>query len=375
MGKIKILFVHFDLGNGGAENVLVNLLNNLPPEKYDITLRTVFSGGVNKERLHNNIKFKPLFPMKAVGGSSQLFKFIPSKLLNKLFVRDKYDYEIAYLEDIPTRILGLGKKHTGTKRFAWYHNTMDEYGMPLRVYRSEKEFHNVYSTYDKIAFVSEGALESFEKFFNIDSKLGVVHNVCEFDELRSKAKEPIDLNLSHDLLNLCSVGRLCGQKGFHRLIKGLGNAAKNGKKKWHLYLIGDGPAKEDLINLVNENGITENVSFVGFQSNPQKYVSKMDFFICSSYKEGYSTAVTESIVTGTPVLTTACSGMAEIFGESKCGIIVENSQEGLNNGLLELLSLSSKEISDFKANTLRRSKGFTTEQRVNEFEKFIGTAS
>ena len=68
MSKIKILFIHFDLGNGGAENVLVNLLNNLDPQKYDITLRTIFSGGVNMKRLHSNIKFEPLFPIKATVG-------------------------------------------------------------------------------------------------------------------------------------------------------------------------------------------------------------------------------------------------------------------------------------------------------------------
>lgn len=39
--KIKLLFFHFDLGNGGAEKVLVNLINNLPKDRYDITLKTI----------------------------------------------------------------------------------------------------------------------------------------------------------------------------------------------------------------------------------------------------------------------------------------------------------------------------------------------
>ena len=46
--KKKILFFHFDLGGGGAEKVLVNLVNNLNPDKYDITLYTVFNYGVYK---------------------------------------------------------------------------------------------------------------------------------------------------------------------------------------------------------------------------------------------------------------------------------------------------------------------------------------
>lgn len=374
MSKIKILFIHFDLGNGGAENVLVNLLNNLDPQKYDITLRTIFSGGVNMKRLHSNIKFEPLFPIKAISGTSLLFKLLPSGWLHRLFVRGKYDYEIAFLEDIPTRILGLEKKKSSeSKRYAWYHNTMDEYCFPFRVYRSEKEFYKVYSTFDKVAFVSKGALSSFKKVFKIDAKLAVVHNVCEFDNLRMRAKEDIGIKLSDGVLNMCSVGRLCGQKGFHRLIKALGAAACNGLKKWHLYLVGDGPAKEELFSLVEEYGITDNITFLGFQSNPQKFVSKMDFFVCSSYKEGYSTAVTELIVVGTPVLTTDCSGMAEIFGNSRCGIIVENSQKGLEDGIVQILGLNPLELCKFKANALKRSKDFTTDQRIKEFERFISS--
>lgn len=76
MNKIKLLFLHFDLGNGGAENVLVNLINALDKSKYDITLRTVFSGGVNKDRLCKDIDFKPLFNCKAIHGTSKLFKIL-----------------------------------------------------------------------------------------------------------------------------------------------------------------------------------------------------------------------------------------------------------------------------------------------------------
>ena len=70
-----------------------------------------------------------------------------------------------------------------------------------------------------------------------------------------------------------------------------------------------------------ENDLQDYVHLLGYDRNPYKYVSKMDLFVCSSYEEGYSTAVTESIVVGTPIITTNCAGMDEIIGNSEAGIM------------------------------------------------------
>ena len=64
--KKKILFFHFDLQGGGAEKVLVNLLNHLNPEKYDITLQTIFGAGPNVNSLPSHIlpkqiEMRPIF--------------------------------------------------------------------------------------------------------------------------------------------------------------------------------------------------------------------------------------------------------------------------------------------------------------------------
>ena len=97
----------------------------------------------------------------------------------------------------------------------------------------------------------------------------------------------------------------------------------------------------------------------------------MDFFVCSSLQEGYSTAVTESIVVQTPVLTTDCSGMREIFGDTDAGIIVQNSENGLFNGLRKILK--DKNLRDrSKQAAILRSGYFSTKNLIAEFESFIG---
>lgn len=83
----KILFLIPTLGQGGAEKVLVNLVNNMDKEKFDITVQTLFDVGVNKQFLHNNIKYishyKRLFP----GNSKYLCLFSPKRLFRKFIKR------------------------------------------------------------------------------------------------------------------------------------------------------------------------------------------------------------------------------------------------------------------------------------------------
>lgn len=80
------------------------------------------------------------------------------------------------------------------------------------------------------------------------------------------------------------------------------------------------------------------MKFLGFQNNPYAFLKKADLFICSSISEGYSTAVTEAVILGLPVLTTDCAGMNEILDDGKYGMIVPNSEQALEDGLRKILS-------------------------------------
>ena len=76
----KVLFFIPNLIHGGAEKVLVNLVNNLDKKKYDITLQTIFDVGVNKQYLDKNIKYTFVFK-KLFRGSTTIFKLFSPKFL------------------------------------------------------------------------------------------------------------------------------------------------------------------------------------------------------------------------------------------------------------------------------------------------------
>ena len=141
------------------------------------------------------------------------------------------------------------------------------------------------------------------------------------------------------------------------------------KFNWQLYILGQGEQKSLIESMIMKYGLQEHIYLLGYDMNPYKYVSKMDVFVCSSYKEGYSTAVTESLVVGTPVITTDCSGMSEILGDSKAGVIVENSDEGLKVVLEDLLN-GNIDLKELKENAIQRSAYFS-QSNIKEFEEII----
>ena len=74
----KILFLIHDLHQGGAEKVLVNLVNNMDSNKFDITVIALFGGGVNEQYLKPHIHFRAIYP-KSIPGNSHLMKLLPPR--------------------------------------------------------------------------------------------------------------------------------------------------------------------------------------------------------------------------------------------------------------------------------------------------------
>ena len=95
--KKKVLFLIPNLMHGGAEKVLVNLVNNLSQDKYDITVQTLFDVGVHKKALKPHIRYRSVFP-REFRGNNRLLQLFPAKLLWKWMVREHYDVAVSYLE-------------------------------------------------------------------------------------------------------------------------------------------------------------------------------------------------------------------------------------------------------------------------------------
>jgi glycosyltransferase involved in cell wall biosynthesis len=366
----KILFAIPTLGGGGAERVLVNLVNSLDNSKYEITVFALFDGGVNKQYLNSNIRYKSFFK-KLFRGNIHLLKLFSSNLLYKLLIKDEFDIAISYLEGPTTRIIS-GCPFTRTKLINWVHIEIHDKKMLLQSYRSYSELIRSYKKFNRTVFVSMTAKIAFDKSFpDINTNKEVIYNTVDYSKIISIANETIsDLEIDNDKINLVSVGRYTHQKGYERLLMIIKELADQ-KKNVHLYLIGKGELEDEYIKIIREQNLERYVTLVGYKTNPYKYVKSCDLFVCSSFSEGFSTAVTESLIVGTPVVTTLCSGMEELLGyNNEYGIITDNNDDALYEGiksLVEDLDLLKK----YREKATERGNQLCNENNAIKVEKLL----
>lgn len=365
----KILFFIPNLMHGGAEKVLVNLVNNLDREKYDITVQTLFDVGVNKKHLNKDIRYK-YFLKNIVKGNSIILKFFTPKFLYKRIIRDKYDIVVSYLEGSTARIIS-GCKDENTKKVSWIHIELNDEKLFATGFRSFEEAKKGYESYDKIICVSDTVKQIFEDVSGIKDNVEVLYNTNETEDIVEKSKEDVeDIKFNKKKINICSVGKVIEKKGYYRLAK-IHKKLLDEDLDHNVYIIGIGDDEDRIRKYLKDNNLEDTYHLIGFRDNPYKYVAKCDLFVCSSLREGFSTAVTESLVVGTPVVSTLCSGAQELLGyNNEYGLVVENSEEGIYEGIKKLLE-DRELLAYYKEKAIERGSFFSKEKTVKGVEDMI----
>ncbi len=340
--KKRIMFFINTLAGGGAERVLVNLLKDLDLKKYDITVITIF-GGENLKDIPPEVHVRQIIKKKNYISDfyNKLIHKIPRSWFAKLFLKGDFDVEIAYLPGFPTRALAAKHSKESTKKYAFVHGKIDDSSLKTVCYSNKEECHREYESFDRVCFVSEDAKKCLEGCIGKLSNAEVVYNVINRDEIKEKARESTDIAYTTKGTKFVAVGRLVEVKGFDRLLKAVKELKEN--YDFELWILGQGHLYDELNDYINDNNL-DNVRLLGYRDNPYKYIGQANYFVCSSYSEGYSTATIEALTVGTPVITTDCPGMKEILCDDKYGFIVENSEEGIKNGL-ELV-MKDKELGE-----------------------------
>lgn len=365
----KILFFIPNLSVGGAEKVLVNLVNNMDKNKFDITVQTLFAGGVNEQFLKDHIKLKHCFK-RTFKGNSHILARINAKFLYKHFIKERYDIIVSYLEG-PTARIVANCPYKDTKRVCWIHCKFDSEKVASTGFSNLNEARIAYSSFDKIICVSNLVRDCFCKTVAYKGDIEVLYNTNETEDVYKKSLLQVDdVSFDGDCFNLCSVGKIETVKGYDRLARIHKKLLDSGIKN-KVYILGEGSKKGEITSYLKQNGLENSFLFLGYQTNPYKYVSKCDLFVCSSLSEGFSTAATEALIVGTPVCTVEVSGMKEMLGESnEYGVVTENSEEALYEGIKMLLD-NPDLLTHYKKQAIIRGNAFSTERTVKAVQKML----
>lgn len=365
---IKILFLIHDLGQGGAEKVLVNLVNHLDRSKFDISVIALFGGGVNEQFLKPDIRFHVVFP-KEIPGNSRLMKLLTPQQLHRMCVKEHYDIEVSYLEGPSARVIS-GCMPKDTKLVSWIHVEQHTIEKLAKSFRDEREALYCYNRFDQTVCVSEYVQKDFCRVLDFQRPCMVLYNTVESEKILASADETVPELRDDGKTKLVAVGTLKQSKGYMRLLR-IVKRLRDEQYPIHLYILGIGPLQQEMEKYIHQNKLDDSITLLGYQTNPYKYISKCDLFVCASFAEGFSTAATEALIVGTPVCTVEVSGMQEMLGEqNEYGIVTKNDENALYDGIKRLLE-NVELLTYYRKQSFLRSTRFSTEETVRAVEDML----
>lgn len=365
---MKVLFVIHNLQGGGAQKVLVNLVNNMDKDLFDITVLVLFGGGINRQFLNEDINYIEGFPYAFRGNQALCKLFSPERLFN-FFIKDCYDIVVSYLEGITARVVS-GCTNPNTKLVSWIHvqrHSLENLSTP---FRNSEEAKACYNRFDQTVCVSKYVHDNFCSLLDFKKPCEVLYNTVESSKILRLSKEKALELIDDNKIRLVAVGTLKYSKGYDRLLK-IVQKIYYKFQNIHLYILGIGPLEQEITKYIEQHNLNDVVSLLGYQINPYKYISKCDLFVCASREEGFSTAATEALIVGTPVCTVNVSGMKEMLGENNdYGVVTENSEEALQQGIEQLLQ-NPEMLSYYKKKAEMRGQDFQTDKTVKNVENML----
>lgn len=397
-GKENVLIYAGDLAKNGITTSLRSLTNEIDLNKRNYYIS--FIQGKAKKNANQLATFNPKVNFFAVSDYFNLsFK---DKAIRKLFnlgiIKAK-----TYMKHAKTRVQQNFIRAYGQSKFdtviqfcgyerdlillysrfdgnnaIWVHNDMVA-EMKLKSNQRKDILKYAYNNYDKVVAVTDDIVASTQKLAGTNKKIDIVKNTIDYKTILANSEQPIALDpttkcsvepekfyeiMQSDAKKFINIGRYSPEKGHDRLIDAF---YKLWQKDNSIYLIiigGNSRANkyEELIEKVNEMGLSENVILLLSVSNPYPIIKACDGFILSSLYEGFGLVLAEANILGLPIVSTDITG-PRTFMNKYGGTLVEDSEDGVYKGLEMLYNNEIKPINvDYEA---------YNRECVAEFEKLF----
>lgn len=329
----RILFLLTTAEMGGAEKVIINIANKLDKENFDVTLFLFFKKGELLKTIDSSVNVDC-----AYGAEYQSMVLSLPGILMRLYKYRNYDFFIAGTEIWPTYVAGISSVLWGVKTIAWVHTNlklfMNKYSfLKKTLFRCLNRI--TYKIIDKVVAVSSAC----DMPGYVDGKTEIIPNSYNKRILLNHAKSMIN-DFKFDDINIpviLSVSRLDPIKNISLLIKAHALLIREGVKEIVL-IIGSGSDFYSLKKLTTSLEVDDSVIFLGGKDNPYPYFLRSTIFVNPSLVEGFSLTGIESMVLGTPVISTSLP--------NACSLLIKDNQNGIivSNGSVKALARAMKNL-------------------------------
>lgn len=322
--KKNIIFVSTALWIGGIESALVNLLNRIDYNKYNVTCLILYNYTDMAHRIpkecqlliadrdktasfNEPYKYSELFHLIEKPQNASAFRLFVWKVLCFLFkgleahlyakyikkqmAENRFDTAIIYSDVVSETVV---KGINADKYIMFYHH-----GAMRKVYHDKYG----YKKSEKIVAVSQSQADALKVFRpQYKNKIIAINNIIDVVDIKKRSKEETDIEFGKNNFNIVSCGRLSAVKGLNFAVEAVARLVEEGYTDINWYIVGGGPIEKEIKKQIATHKMEKHIFMLGMKNNPYPYMKKCDLFIQPSLFEGYSLSIMEAKILGTPIL-------------------------------------------------------------------------
>lgn len=368
--KQNILIYAGNLAKNGITTALFNLLKNVDTQKYNYYITFNSSSVKNyKETLLNlpdNVRYISMLGMMNASLFQKCFLLMSRRIKSfKQFDLPLFDY--IFKNEIKRCFGNIPFSHViqyngydfkyelmfgrfNSRRIIFVHGNMVS-EIENKHNQHPKVLEYAYNHYDKVAIVTEDMRKPTLTFCHDNNRIYVAKNIIDYKKILDFSYKEISFdqdtqsNISLEKLNqilntddkkFVTVGRFSSEKGHQRLIESFDELYKEKKNIYLIIIGGHGEMFQQTIDFADTLTSRENIIIIKSVSNPYAILKKCDYFVLSSFYEGFGLVLAEANILGLPVFSTNIPGPRG-FMEKYKGLLVDNSKQGIIDGMQLML--------------------------------------
>lgn len=320
MKNKKIVFTIPAIAGGGMGRAVLNFAEPLSKMGYDVAIFLLTSKRIEKYPTPENVKIQ-----SGVKTNYSKIKF-PSSLisLRNFCVKNKVDYVFSFSGQHSCYVV-MSLLTTKVKVFAFHRaNPFLKYG-----FINDLLNRLLFPLSSGLIVQTELARRIFKEKYNHKNIIVVPNPVKDIKISSSVKREKI----------IITVSRLIKSKRVDKLLS-IFNEVASTTPEWELWIVGDGPEKRKIEDLINLSPYKNRIKLLGFRSDVDKLLSKASIFAFTSESEGYPNALLEAMCSGLACISYDCvAGPSDIIDNEENGFLIENGNEKMYVSRLKRLML------------------------------------
>ncbi|MEI2317512.1 glycosyltransferase [Bacillus paramobilis] len=369
--KKKILFMVINMNIGGTEKALLNMIAEIPKEKYEVTIlmlekkgeflnfipkgvrieyvkdyeemqcilnkptRLVIADFIKQRKIVKALQLAVLYVIsKVMKERSVIFKYC---LQNYEGAYKNYDIAIAYAGPMDFISYFVANKVEARRKIQWIHFDIE------KIYFNKHFVNKVYKKFQHVFVVSDvGKIKLTQTVPELINKTETFLNIISPEMICKMANEGIGFADDFEGVRILTVGRLSIEKGQDLTISVLAKLKEAGfNVRW--YCIGDGKERGMYEKLVENYDVQGDYIFLGAVSNPYPFMKQCDLYVQPSRYEGYCITLAEARCFNNPIISTDFTGASEQIIHNHNGLIVQFDEQQMYDSIVQILSDKSLE--------------------------------